>query len=304
VLATDLIAKGWGVAHPLAGVRLTPGMVMLFGPRDADELEIVTGVVASHAWATGRTHDRRPSPSCNTITRDHHRPRHRALQVSAHQSVVTNTAVLDVSEDSVLFLSGLLHAERVRLGTRALSTHREAVLVVDDTRMNQLAGDNNIAVWTAYDYRDEAIAVLAARKPSLHAALLAAKAAGHTHVIVDGTLIGTDGIAKTHLAIALAVAACSAGYSIYFTSLDEAGPPTPRRRGRRPVRQEIPDPLLRCVPHTRFTCARVEKARLSIRQRGSMRSLAVGRERPACCSTRAIVERRLDRCRLCRPFLR
>ena len=27
---------------------------------------------------------------------------------------VTYTAVLDVSEDSVLFLSGLLHAERVR----------------------------------------------------------------------------------------------------------------------------------------------------------------------------------------------
>jgi hypothetical protein len=29
---------------------------MLVGPRDADELEIVTSVVAaSHAWATGRT---------------------------------------------------------------------------------------------------------------------------------------------------------------------------------------------------------------------------------------------------------
>jgi phospholipase/carboxylesterase len=56
VLASDLIAKGWGVAHPLAGVRLTPGMLMLFGPRDADELEVVTGVVAAgHAWATGRT---------------------------------------------------------------------------------------------------------------------------------------------------------------------------------------------------------------------------------------------------------
>ena len=31
---------------------------------------------------------------------------------------VTYTAVLDVSEDSVLFLSGLLRAERVRRGTR------------------------------------------------------------------------------------------------------------------------------------------------------------------------------------------
>jgi phospholipase/carboxylesterase len=54
-LATDLIAKGWGVAHPLAGVRLTPGMVMLFGPRDPSELETVVGVVtSSHAWASGQ----------------------------------------------------------------------------------------------------------------------------------------------------------------------------------------------------------------------------------------------------------
>jgi len=115
---------------------------------------------------------------------------------------VTYTAVLDVSDDSVLFLSGLLHAERVRLGTRkdtrALSTYKQAVLALrwlfDDTRMSQLARDNNIAVSTAYDYRDEAIAALAAGKPSLHGALLAAKAAGHTHVLLDGTLIRTDRI--------------------------------------------------------------------------------------------------------------
>ena len=94
---------------------------------------------------------------------------------------VTYTAVLDVSEDSVLFLSGLLHAERVRRGTRtgsrALSTYKQAVLVLrwlfDDTRMIQLARDNDISVSTAYDYRDEAITVLAAGKPSLHGALLA-----------------------------------------------------------------------------------------------------------------------------------
>lgn len=55
-LAADVVAKGWGVAHPLAGVRLTPGMVMLFGPRDAAELETVVGVVAtSHARASGRS---------------------------------------------------------------------------------------------------------------------------------------------------------------------------------------------------------------------------------------------------------
>jgi hypothetical protein len=115
---------------------------------------------------------------------------------------VTYEAVLDVSEDSVLFLSGLLHAERVRRGTRkdtrALGTYKQAVMVLrwffDDTRMTQLARDNGIGKSTAYQYRDEGIAVLAARKPSLLGALLAAKAAGHTHVIVDGTLIHTDRI--------------------------------------------------------------------------------------------------------------
>jgi DDE superfamily endonuclease len=115
---------------------------------------------------------------------------------------VAYTGVLEVSEGSVLFLSGLLHAERVRRGTRkgtrALGTYKQAVLVLrwflDDTRMSALARDNNIAVSTAYEYRDEGIAVLAARQPSLHGALLAAKAAGHSHVIVDGTLIYTDRI--------------------------------------------------------------------------------------------------------------
>lgn len=53
-LAADVVAKGWGVAHPLAGVRLTPGMVMLFGPRDPAELETAVGVLTtSHAWASG-----------------------------------------------------------------------------------------------------------------------------------------------------------------------------------------------------------------------------------------------------------
>jgi phospholipase/carboxylesterase len=54
VLAADVVAQGWGVAHPLAGVRLTPGMVMLFGPRDDAELETVVAILTtSHAWAAG-----------------------------------------------------------------------------------------------------------------------------------------------------------------------------------------------------------------------------------------------------------
>jgi hypothetical protein len=83
-------------------------------------------------------------------------------------------------------------------GAPALATFKQAVLVLrwflEDTRMSALARDNAIAVSAAYEYRDEGIAVLAAPRPSLHGALLAAKAVGHSHVIVDGTLIHTDRI--------------------------------------------------------------------------------------------------------------
>ncbi|SDK57424.1 phospholipase/carboxylesterase [Nocardioides sp. YR527] len=52
-LARDAVAKGWAVAHPLAGVRLARGMVLVYGPRDETELDIVTAVAtASHAFAT------------------------------------------------------------------------------------------------------------------------------------------------------------------------------------------------------------------------------------------------------------
>jgi hypothetical protein len=47
---------------------------------------------------------------------------------------VSYEAVLEVSEDTALFLSGLLRAERLRRGTRAntrsLSTYKQAVLVL------------------------------------------------------------------------------------------------------------------------------------------------------------------------------
>lgn len=115
---------------------------------------------------------------------------------------ITYTGVLEVSEDSVAWLSGLLEDERARrgtrAGTRALGTREQAVPALrwlfGDIRMCRLARDNAVGVFPAYAYRDEVIAVLATRRPSLRGALLAAKAAGHTHVILDGTLIHTDRI--------------------------------------------------------------------------------------------------------------
>jgi hypothetical protein len=113
---------------------------------------------------------------------------------------VTYTAVLPARDETVEFLAGLLAAERARRGTRAdtrvLSCHDQSVLVLrwflDGTRMKQLAHDNGISKSTGYDYLHEGINVLAARAPSLHGALLAAMAAGYSHVNIDGILVETD----------------------------------------------------------------------------------------------------------------
>jgi hypothetical protein len=113
---------------------------------------------------------------------------------------VTYTATLPVRDQTVLYLSSLLQAERLRRGTRhgsrALGPFKQAVLILrwflDGTRVVQLAVDNAISKSTVYDYLDEGFAVLAARAPKLESALLAAKMAGHSHISIDGTLIETD----------------------------------------------------------------------------------------------------------------
>src|SRR4051794_18143913 len=113
---------------------------------------------------------------------------------------VTYTAVLPAPDKTVPFVSGLLAAERRRRGTRrgrrALGCYRQAVLLLrwflDGTRLARLAIDNAISTSTAYRYLHEGIDALVRVAPGLRGALLAARAAGHAHVQVDGTLIRTD----------------------------------------------------------------------------------------------------------------
>ena len=113
---------------------------------------------------------------------------------------VSYTAVLPIGEPTVSYVSDVLAAERHRRGTRrgrrALDCRTQAVLVLrwflGATRVAALAVDNQISSSTTYRYLHEAIDVLAAAAPGLHGAVLAARAAGHTHVSLDGTLIRTD----------------------------------------------------------------------------------------------------------------
>ncbi|MCX6467146.1 MAG: DUF5519 family protein [Pseudonocardiales bacterium] len=53
-LAYDAVAKGWAVPHPLAGLRLGPGAVLVPAPRDGPELDTATGIAAAaHRYAAG-----------------------------------------------------------------------------------------------------------------------------------------------------------------------------------------------------------------------------------------------------------
>lgn len=113
---------------------------------------------------------------------------------------VTYAGVLPIGEFTALSLARLLADERRRRGTRgsrrALGPFKQAVLILrwllDATRISRLALDNDISVATVYRYLHEGIDVLAATAPGLRGALLAARAAGHTRVHLDGTLITTD----------------------------------------------------------------------------------------------------------------
>jgi DDE superfamily endonuclease len=114
--------------------------------------------------------------------------------------VITYSATLDVPAETATLLTELLVAERRRrgtgVGTRAASCSAQAILVLrwfrEDANMKILAADTRISPATGYRYLHEGIDVLAAQAPDLHDVLERGKAAGWTHVTLDGTLIDTD----------------------------------------------------------------------------------------------------------------
>ena len=114
--------------------------------------------------------------------------------------MITYSATLDVPEATAVLLTDLLIVERRRRGTgigaRAASARDQAMLVLrwfrDDADMKILARDTGISIPTGYRYLHEGIDVLAAQAPDLHTVLERGKAAGWSHVTLDGTLIRTD----------------------------------------------------------------------------------------------------------------
>jgi DDE superfamily endonuclease len=114
--------------------------------------------------------------------------------------VIAYAAMLDVPADSLVRLTRLLVAHRMRLGTRrgsrAASCRDQALLVLrwfrDATAVRSLAMTTGIAISTAYRYLHEGIDVLAAAAPDLHQVLDQARQRGWSHVALDGTLIEMD----------------------------------------------------------------------------------------------------------------
>lgn len=114
--------------------------------------------------------------------------------------MITYSATLDVPETTATLVTDLLIAERLRRGTgvgaRAASARTQAILVLrwfrEDADMKVLATDARVSLATGYRYLHEGIDVLAAQAPDVHDVLAAGKAAGWTHVTLDGTLIETD----------------------------------------------------------------------------------------------------------------
>ncbi|MGC0313630.1 hypothetical protein QBC98_002106 [Kitasatospora acidiphila] len=116
---------------------------------------------------------------------------------------VTYTAVLDVRRATAEHLARLLSDKRAELGTRrgrrTPVCFRQAVLVlrwfIDGARMAQLACDNGVSAPTPYRYPHESLEVPAAGGPDLKEVLENVKAAGLTHLNLDGTVIRADRVA-------------------------------------------------------------------------------------------------------------
>lgn len=117
--------------------------------------------------------------------------------------MIAYRAMVDVPRELVLYVSGLLHAERRRRRTRkkarALTCFRQALFALVWFRKREditvLAAGFGISRATGYRYRDEAVAVLAAQAPELAEALDRLREEGWAFVILDGKVVDSDRVA-------------------------------------------------------------------------------------------------------------
>ncbi len=106
---------------------------------------------------------------------------------------------IDLSSSTLRYLSRLLSARRLELGTRwrRLPADRQALMALAHLRCGhtyaQLAAGFGVGIATVYRYITEAVDVLAAVAPDLATATRAATR--KAFVILDGTLLPIDRVA-------------------------------------------------------------------------------------------------------------
>ena len=123
--------------------------------------------------------------------------------------MIAYRAMIDVPRELVQYLGRLLAAERrakrTRRDTRALTCFYQALLVLIWFRkaedLTLLAAGFGISRATAYRYRDEGVAVLAAQAADLHTALRRVADDGWSYVILDGKLFDCDRLTETTLSV-------------------------------------------------------------------------------------------------------
>jgi hypothetical protein len=111
-------------------------------------------------------------------------------------------AALPLSRQTLTFVSGIIRRHRASIGSpwRRLNPGQQALLVLAYLRKGEtfaeLAAGFGVGTTTAWRYVDEVVELLAARAPKLRRAVRGAVKAGCAYVVVDGTLIPIDRVAK------------------------------------------------------------------------------------------------------------
>jgi DDE superfamily endonuclease/Helix-turn-helix of DDE superfamily endonuclease len=111
-------------------------------------------------------------------------------------------AALPLSRQTLSYVAGVIRRHRAAIGScwRKLNPGRQALLVLAHLRKGEtlarLAAGFGVGTATAWRYVTETVRLLAARSPRLAPALRAAAKAGHAFVVIDGTLIAIDRVAK------------------------------------------------------------------------------------------------------------
>lgn len=111
-------------------------------------------------------------------------------------------AALPLSRQTLSYVAGVIRRHRSAIGScwRKLNPGQQAMLVLAHLRkgetLAELAAGFGVGTATAWRYVAETTRLLAARAPRLGPALRAAKRAGHAFVVIDGTLIAIDRVAK------------------------------------------------------------------------------------------------------------